>query len=195
MMIIIMILSDVNFKVNSRRGRGGSARGGGCAAVSQCAAVEVEVLGARCSLLTLAHSVKGLNEGFDGRSGLCVGVCVGDGGDAAPVTAAVRVRRPHRVSRGPGGHSGQGHRLYNSAGQRHITCSPGRTLRAPRCSGRMLRAKVTRIGSKKLSISMKPPRMLLMLSWACRALSGLFVTACNHVIKRKVIKLKRKAVW
>lgn len=111
MMIITIILSDVNFKVNSRRGRGGSAGGGLCCCESVCCGG-----GARCSLLTLAHSVKGLNEGFDGRSGLCVGVCVGDGGDAAPVTAAVRVRRPHRVSRGPGGHSGQGHRLYTVLG-------------------------------------------------------------------------------
>lgn len=68
----------------------------------------------RCSVLTLSNSIKGLNEGFDSSSGFWVGISAGvggcgrDHGDAAPVTAVIRVRHAPLITLGPNGHNEQG---------------------------------------------------------------------------------------
>lgn len=65
-------------------------------------------------MLTLSHSIKGLNEGFDSSSGLRVGISAGicrcgrDHGDAAPVTTVVGVGHPHLITLGPNRHNEQG---------------------------------------------------------------------------------------
>lgn len=65
-------------------------------------------------MLTLSHSIKGLNEGFDSSSGFGVGISAGihgcgrDHGDAAPVTAVIRVGHPHLITLGPDRHNEQG---------------------------------------------------------------------------------------
>lgn len=64
-------------------------------------------------VLTLSNSIKGLNEGFDSSSRLCVGISAGvggrgwDHGDAAPVTAVIRVRHSRLFTLGPGRHNEQ----------------------------------------------------------------------------------------
>lgn len=73
-------------------------------------------------VLTLAHGIKGLNEGFDSSSWFCAGISTGirgrcgDHGDATPVTTVVRVRHSHLVSWRPGRHNGHGQRLYTVLG-------------------------------------------------------------------------------
>lgn len=115
----------------------------------------------RCSLLTLAHSIKGLNEGFDSSSRFCIGVSAGihrhggDHGDAAPVTTVVRVRHSHLVSWRPVGHNGQGHRLYTVLGSIASlhNCEP--TLFLHQMLRWWKRAKFIWICPKKLSISVE----------------------------------------
>lgn len=75
--------------------------------VCVCSCVCVEVL-------TLSHSIKGLNEGFDSSSGFWIGIsadvygCGRDHGDAAPVTAVIGVGHPHLITLGPNRQNEQG---------------------------------------------------------------------------------------